>query len=186
MIPLLKAGKPAERVDSYRPVSLTSCLAKTMERLVANRLGYMAEARHWICDDQAGFRRMRSCEDQVLRLSQGISDGFQASPPQRTVLALLDYSKAYDTVWREKLFAEMMDKGVPPRYVRWCAAFLRNRLARVRFNGVESKFHLLRQGLPQGAVLSPLLFLFFVDGVRQVLPRELSVSMYDIFMWRSQ
>ena len=113
IIPLLKKGKPTSQIDSFRPVSLTSCVAKTMERMVANRMSNLAERSGWWCEDQAGFRSMRSCEDQVLRLSQSISDGFQSKQASRTVLALLDFSKAYDTVWRERLFEIMLEKGVP-------------------------------------------------------------------------
>ena len=130
IIPLLKKGKPASRPDSYRPVSLTSCVAKTMERMVASRLSFLAEREGWWCEDQAGFRKLRSCEDQVLRISHTISDGFQERPSKRGVMVLLDYSKAYDTVWREELLLGMLRKGVPERLVRWCMGFLRNRQAR--------------------------------------------------------
>jgi hypothetical protein len=94
IIPLLKKGKPACNIDSYRPVSLTSCVAKTVERMVASRLAHLAEQEQWWCEDQAGFRKLRSCEDQVLRITQTISDGFQERPSKRGVLVLLDYSKA--------------------------------------------------------------------------------------------
>ena len=70
IVPLLKKGKPASNPESYRPVSLTSCLAKTMERMIASRLSFLAERAGWWCEDQAGFRKFRSCEDQVLRISQ--------------------------------------------------------------------------------------------------------------------
>ena len=60
IVPLLKKGKPASKVDSFRPVSLTSCIAKTMERMVASRLSYLAESNGWWSEDQAGFRRVRT------------------------------------------------------------------------------------------------------------------------------
>ena len=178
IIPLLKKGKPASSVDSYRPVSLTSCIAKTVERMVASRMAHLAEQNQWWCEDQAGFRRLRSCEDQVLRITQTISDGFQEKPSKRGVLVLLDYSKAYDTVWREELMLGMVNKGVPIRMVRWVMAFLRNRQARVRLDGQVGHAWKMKQGLPQGAVLSPLLFLFYIDSVREAVPKGVQVSMY--------
>lgn len=178
VVPILKAGKPAGKLDSYRPISLTSCLGKVLERMVGNRLKHIAEAGGILCQDQSGFRAQRSTEDQILRLSQVISDGFQDRPAKRAVLALLDYSRAYDTVWKTDLVGCLLDAGVPPRFINWICGFLVNRQAKVRFNGVESGTRLFREGLPQGSVLSPLLFLFVINGLRDRLPRDLVVSMF--------
>ena len=100
IIPIIKAGKPGSQLSSYRPISLTSCVVKLLERMLCSRLYYLAETRGWICSAQAGFRKNKSTEDQVLRITQHISDGFQSKPAKRTVLAMIDYSKAYDRVWR--------------------------------------------------------------------------------------
>jgi hypothetical protein len=77
IIPILKKNKPASDMSSYRPVSLTSCVGKLVERLVYNRLYHLAESRSWIPMAQAGFRAQRGCEDQILWLAQQVSDGFQ-------------------------------------------------------------------------------------------------------------
>jgi hypothetical protein len=99
IVPILKPGKPQGQLDCYRPIALTFCLAKLMERMVAKRLQHLAQSRGMLNSDQSGFCPQRSTEDQVIRLSQAISDGFQEKkPPNRTVLALLDFSKAYNKV----------------------------------------------------------------------------------------
>ncbi len=56
-----------------------------------------------------------------------ISDGFQATKPKKTVLELLDYSKAFDRVWREDLLIRAIDKGLPTAYAQWLRDFLSNR-----------------------------------------------------------
>ncbi len=56
---LKKAGKQPGAIVSYRPVSLTSCVAKTMKRMIHNRLYYLAETRGWLCPEHAGFRTSR-------------------------------------------------------------------------------------------------------------------------------
>ena len=185
IVPLLKSGKPASEIESHRPVSLTSCVVKTLERMIAARIQHLAEERGWWAEEQAGFRRRRCCEDQVLRLSQSISDGFQSVPSQRTALALLGYSKAYDKVWREALLDKLISIGLPRRYTVWLAGFFRNRLASVRVAGRRGRRILFRQGLPQGSVLSPLLFLFFVNDVKSVVPERVFVSLYadDVAVW---
>ena len=155
IIPVLKAGKPASKIESFRPISLTSCVVKVLEKILYNRLYHLAETKKWLSNIQPGFRKSRSCEDQVLRFNQHISDGFQLDPPKRTVMALLDYSKAFDQVWREKLILCMLDLGVPLLMVRWIKSFLTNRLAKVKVNGTLGRTFTLRQGVPQGSVLSP-------------------------------
>ena len=90
----------------------------------------------------------------------------------RSTLVLLDFSKAYDTVWREKLLHTMIDDGVPMSIVRWLASFLRERQAKVKFNGATSKSRKMKQGVPQGSVLPPILFLFYISQLAKILPRE--------------
>ncbi len=105
ILPLKKAGRQPGAIVSYRPVSLLSCVAKTMERMIHNRLYYLAET--------SGFRTSHSCEDQILQVTQTISDGYQATKPTRTVLTLLDFSKAFDCVWKEDILLRAVDKGLP-------------------------------------------------------------------------
>ncbi len=103
ILQLKRAGKPPGAISSYRPVSLKSCVVMTMEGMVHNRLNNLAETRGWLCGEQAGFRKLRSCEEKILRNTQTISGGFQATKPQRSLMALLDFSKTFDRVWREEL-----------------------------------------------------------------------------------
>ena len=187
IIPIIKAGKPSSKLASYRPISLTSCVVKLLERMLCDRLYYLAETNGWICRTQAGFRRSQSTEDQVIRISQGISDGFQKKPAQRTVLAMLDYSKAYDRVWQQELFHTLLDTGVPAQIIRWFRAFLKERTAQVLYNGVYSKRVFMRQGLPQGAVSSPLLFLFYINSISEVVPEGVELALFadDASLWAS-
>jgi hypothetical protein len=137
---ILKPGKPKGQLDSYWPIALTSCLAKVMERMAGKRLQHLAESRGMLNPDQFGFHPQWLTEDHVIRLSQAISDGFQAKKPaNRTVLALFDFSKVYNKVWRADLLATILRKGVPVRYVRWIQGYLSNRQARVRLNRAYSR-----------------------------------------------
>jgi hypothetical protein len=186
IVPILKPGKPQRQLDSYRPIALTSCLAKVMERMVAKRIQHLAESCGMLNSNQSGFHPQRLTEDLVIRLSQAISDGFQAKkPPNRTVLALLNFSKAYDKVWRADFLATMLKKGVPVRYVQWIQGFLSNRQARVRLSRAYSRTWAMREGVPQGSVLAPLLFLFVMDDLQDCLPEGVHSSLFadDSALW---
>ena len=64
----------------------------------------------------------------------------------------------------------MLDKGVPPIYIKWLFRFLQNRKARVRYDGTLGKSKQIYQGLPKGSVLAPLLFLFYINNLADLLP----------------
>jgi len=178
IIPLLKAGKPPGALKSYRPVSLTSCVVKLMERMMAERIYHVMEGSDKFSKMQAGFRRGRSCEDQILKITQAIENGFNQKKMERSVLVLLDYSSAFDTVWRQKLLLSMDEFGIPKQMIRWVASFLNNRQAKVRFGGSMSRSRCMRQGLPQGSVLSPLLFIMYINNLASILPGSETICMF--------
>ncbi|KAH7706695.1 pol-like protein [Aphelenchoides avenae] len=184
IIPIPKAGKDSSNVQSYRPISLTSCIAKTIERMIKNRLADWLERNNNLSAAQAGFRKMRSTEDQLLRVVQSVSDGFNAKkPPKRTVMTLVDFSRAFDRVWRTG--HKMLEKGVPLCLIRWIRAFLCDRRARVQIDDAKSRSYTLKCGTPQGSVLSPLLFLIFIDDILQGMPQEVQASLDadDLALW---
>ena len=73
----------------------------------------------------------------------------------------------------------MAEKGVPLICVKWLAGFLSNRRARVRLHGALSSSKPLRQGVPQGCVLSPLLFLFFINSLAERLVEQFGADTYE-------
>ena len=152
MIPIHKKGKDKTKSSSYRPISLTSCVVKTMERIVNCRLMCYLETGKIISEEQAGFRQFRSTEDQVTYLSQEIEDAFQ----EKKVLfaTWIDLQKAFDKVWTDGLLVKAQRCGVGGKMYKWISSFLHNRRARVTVDGKLSRKFLLRHGVPQGGVIS--------------------------------
>ena len=77
IIPIHKMGKPLDPSASFRPISLTSCVSKLFERIILSRLLFYLECNSIFSPHQVGFRPGRSTLDQILYLSQSISDGFK-------------------------------------------------------------------------------------------------------------
>ena len=99
IIPIHKMGKPLDSPASFRSISLTSCVSKLFERIILSRLLFFLESNSILSPRQAGFRPGRSTLDQILYLSQSISDGFnKPRPGSRTILSTIDFSKAFDSV----------------------------------------------------------------------------------------
>ena len=186
MIPILKKGKNKTNVQSYRPISLTSCVCKTMERIVNQRLQNYLESESIIVTEQAGFRQYRSTEDQTTHLSQVIEDAFQAQ--KVTLVTFIDLQKAFDKVWKEGLLVKLLRYGIRGNMYRWTKSYLYNRRARVLVDGHCSHKVLLRQGVPQGGVLSPTLFILFVNDLVPELPKGVHAALYadDLVLWCSE
>ena len=96
---LHKAGKPEDLVGSYRPLSLTSCLGKLLEKTVANNLSNCSEANKKFNKQQNGFRKNRSTN--LFKLFGTVKLGFRKGHP--TTGIFLDVEKAFDQVWFDEL-----------------------------------------------------------------------------------
>ncbi len=92
-------------------------------------------------------------------------------------MALLDFSKDFDRLWRELMFASS-SKGLPIPFAGWLRDVLSNRTARVQINCERGDSAPLRQGLPQGAVLSSLLFLLHINDLRSVVPEAVKAALF--------
>ena len=91
---------------------------------------------------------------------------------------LFDYSNAYDTFWRTGLLKLMLDIGVSLRFVQWTTAWLTNRIARVQLTGVTGRCRTFKDGLPQVSVLSPLLFVLYINDILGNFSESTMVSAY--------
>ena len=128
---------------------------------------------------QAGFRKLRSTADQCMRITDIVAKGFHAKkPPKRSILTLIDFSRAFDKVWHQKLYLKMSNMGIPSCFVEWTKSFLSNRLAKVSFEGAQSRPRHHKQGLPQGSVMSPTLFLLFINDITEELAHDVHTSLY--------
>ena len=85
-----------EATVSYRPISLTSCVVKLLERIINARMKWYLESEQLLSPQQAGFREHHCTEDQAIYLAQEIEDGFQQN--KQTLAIWIDLQKSFDKV----------------------------------------------------------------------------------------
>ena len=152
-------GKPLDSPIPFRPISLTSCVLKPFEHINLFRLLFFLNSNFILSPRQAGFHPGRSTLDQILYRSQSISNGSnKPMPGSRMILATIDFSKAFDSVWYPAFFHKLISAGLHPCFARWTQSFLSDRRACVVFLNHKSRSFRVRRGVPQGSVLGPVLF----------------------------
>ncbi|GIX68917.1 putative RNA-directed DNA polymerase from transposon BS [Caerostris extrusa] len=124
VIPILKKNKDSKQFNSYRPISFTTILGKTMQKLILNRLNWYMEDRNIIVNEQAGFRKIVQHQTRLLTISQIVKDALE----NRNILTAVyvDFKSAYDAVWREKLYQKLLNAGVCGNIIKWIRSFWTN------------------------------------------------------------
>ncbi|GBN42798.1 putative RNA-directed DNA polymerase from transposon X-element [Araneus ventricosus] len=97
VVPIPKPGKDPQNSSNYRPIALTSCLCKLLERMVNKHLVYILEKKNILSKFQSGFRYGRSSQDNVLQLETAIRDAFVSKKHLASIF--FDMDKAYDRAW---------------------------------------------------------------------------------------
>lgn len=162
--PLLKSGDP-KIVTNYRPITMLSHLSKLFESIVLKSI--RLPLNHILVDEQHGFRPGRSTTTCNLALTSYICDSFRARSQVDVIYT--DFSKAFDLVDHSLLIKNLGLLGIGDPLLSWLTSYLSHRYLYVSVLGSSSSPFIPSSGVPQGAVLSPLLFALFVNSAPSVL-----------------
>ena len=173
MVAIPKPAKPVGDPKSYRPISLLGVPYKILERLIYARVEPLIDPL--LLKEQTGFRRGKSTVDQVVLLTQNIEDSFEAK--RKAGAVFVDLTVAYDTVWHRGLTCKLLRLLPDKHIVRIIMEFVRNRgFILTTGDSKQSRLHRLRNGVPQGSVLAPLVFNIYTYDLPPMISRKFAYA----------
>lgn len=164
--PIPKKSNPLEFKD-LRPINVLSALSKVLEREVDSQLREYTTKYNILPEMQSGFRSLHSCETALLNITDDILRGIDQQ--EVTVLVLLDYSKAFDTINYEIMLSVLKYIGLSEKATKFFRNYLSNRFQRVKIDNIVSTPLEVSCGVPQGSILGPLLFTLYTSEFQNVV-----------------
>ena len=150
-----KPYKDTDKGTSYRPISLRSVIAKTLEKSL---LPYIT-ANIPNTPMQHGYKTQHSTVTALHTQNNTVVKGFnQMAPPARTITVALDMCKVFDTINIHTLIRKLLQTNIPGTIIRFIANYIKGRKAYTTYRNHTSKQRQFKTGVPQCGVLSPTLF----------------------------
>ena len=157
----------SNKVNDLRPINTLPVCSQILERIVKDQLLEHFESNNLFASQQSGFRKFHSCETSIAYIT---SEWIDALDRNKIVISVfLDLKRAFETVDRKLLLDKLEMYGCDPIVLNWFNSYLSNRFQQTKFNGFFSALMPIIFGIPQGSVLSCLLFIIFINDIVNVI-----------------
>ena len=174
IVPIFKGGNPDE-AGSYRGITLINILGKIYSQILLNRLNKWAEKEETLLDSQFGFQKGKSTVDCIFTLNSNIAKTLGMGG--KLYCVFIDYEKAFDKIDRTFLWQKLLKEKVSGKFVNALRSMYTVVKSCVRYRSNTSRFFNSYNGLKQGDPSSPLLFMLFINDIKQNINTDLN----DIF-----
>jgi len=139
-------------------------------------------ANNVLIENQHGFRVGHSCTTQLITLTEDILHALDQR--KQVDIKLLDFAKAFATVPHQRLLKKLKFYGIRNNIFNWISTWLTNRTQHVLLNGISSISVRVSSGVPQGTVLSPLMFLLYINEITKSIASPLRLFADDCLLYR--
>ena len=165
--PIYKNKGDPKLVQNYRPITILSCLGKLFTAILNKRLTLYLDNNETILENQAGFRKGYAATDHIFVLSSLIE--ILKGRKQKLFCAFIDFSQAFDSIWRVGLWRKLIFNSVDGKFFRIITNMYESIKSCVKINGETSTFFASECGVRQGENLSPVLFALYLNDLESFL-----------------
>ena len=163
LTPIFKKGDKLN-VENYRPICSLSPISKIFERIIYDKMIVFIDKNKILSDTQFGFRKKMSTETALMKFMDYVHSGLAAKHFVGTVF--MDLSKAFDVMNHDILKLKLEHYGFRGIFLELIMSFVRDRRYFVNVNGLNSDICNVNIGVPQGSTLGPLLFLIYINDMK--------------------
>jgi len=174
IIPILKPNSNKTIITSYRPISLNSCFAKVLDKIMAKRLWWFVRTNKLIHTNQVGFKQGKSVVDNLAYLDHLITDSL--THKQHISIISLDFAKAFDKIGIHAIVTQLQEWNIGPKILNYIINFMKNRKIKCRIYNNISETLALHNGIPQGSPISVILFLIAYNKLSNLITVKRNLS----------
>lgn len=184
IVPIPKVKLPTSPSD-YRPISLLPALSKVFERIMCDQMMEFLKRESLLCDHQSGYRAAHSTSTALLQIVEDIRVSVDLR--KSTFLCLLDFSKAFDRVIHSRIYEKLLHRyKFSHSAAKLILDYLKNRIQFVRTDQGNSDDVDVLSGVPQGAIMGPIIFCLYIADIEEVISQS-SFHLYadDVQLYQS-